>query len=190
MKTLTYSVILSTIFLSVSAIAQSNIIFERYSTAWAMDSLPISKLPAGLLHPKSEMKLLIPQKDFLVKKPNGNRYIKMYLVNSLPYTVAIKRNDAAVSGVTTEIYVHGHWKLFQTHMAPGCEQGKWEMKLKDRYFLNIELEDTTDGTVDTLYRVRLKTPKYELVSNTITVKLRQDLIEMAGTIPALADNDF
>lgn len=190
MKAFVFYILLVTCTLPLPATAQISMAFERYTTAWAMESLPNSELPAGVLVPKTQLKLLIPAKDVFRQKANGNRYIKIYLVNSLPFTISINRNDATISGVTTEIYTNGQWKIFQTQMAPSCEQGKWKMKLKSNHYLGIELEDTLEGTIDTLYRIHLKTSEYELVSNAITVKLRQYQIEMAGKIPPLADNDF
>ncbi|MEO6687401.1 MAG: hypothetical protein ABIN24_15620 [Dyadobacter sp.] len=93
-----------------------------YTTAWAVESLSnTEQLPVALSKSGSGLSLMIPDKDCFMKKANGDRYIKMYLINSLPYEVAVKRHDNTVSGVTTEIYVNGQWKIFQTHMAPGCE---------------------------------------------------------------------
>lgn len=190
MKALIFGILLVISTLLSPATAQISMAFDRYTTAWAMESLPNSKIPVSLSASKSKLNLLILGEHSFIKKPNGNRYIKMYLVNSLPYTVAVKRHDATVSGVTTEIYVNGRWKIFQTHMAPSCGQGKWDMNLKSNHYLGIELEDTMEGTIDTPYRVHLKTLEHDVFSNTISVKLRQYQIEMAGKIPPLTDNDF
>lgn len=166
--------------------SQSEIEFGRYATAWASDSS--QHIPPRLLKSTPRVMLMIPDTGANIKKPNGNRYIQLHLINLLPHDIIVNRSDATVSGVTTEILVDGRWKIFQARMTNMCGHGKWKMTLKSKHYMAIELEDNSDGSVETRFRVRMKTAKYEVVSNTILVSLREELIKTAGTLPPLADS--
>lgn len=121
--------------------------------------------------------------------PNGNRFLKAYLVNSTNSKADIHRYDATVRSVTTEILVDGEWRLLQVKHAPTCGNGYWKMSLEPGHFIALHVDHMIGGTAEVKFRVRDKTPDYDLTSNQVTCFIRDELLPSAGTVPTYADRD-
>ncbi len=165
-------------------------VYKRYTSAWVTKlgrdhdgQLSNKLLPSLVYDLKAKISLVIPEREAFLKHKNGNAYIKLYLINPSSDTLAVDREDATVSGVSTEIYVDGVWKIFQSKIGSSCGNSYWTMKLNPQHYLYLELEDKAEGPIKVLYRVRLKTTKYEVVSNPISTNITSDLLQLAGTKP-------
>ncbi|NID12552.1 hypothetical protein [Fibrivirga algicola] len=170
--------------------AQDQFVWERYTTAWvsdenedSQDQLPISRLPSSLGKPGSGIRLIIPNKDAIFRHANGSEYIKLYLVNATADTLNVPRQDATLSGIATEVFVDGQWKILQTSSASSCGNSYWQMTMRANHFLSVELEKKTKGGITVPYRVRMKTPTFEVISNATTIQLTPALLQLAGTRP-------
>ena len=179
-----YLVLLICTFSTVQA--QTEIGWQRYTSVWASNGgtqIPVGKLPNGIKKVNSRLSLVIPKKDAFIQHSNDNNYIRIYLINATADTVDINRSDATISGTSTEIFVDGQWKFFQSKISSSCGNSRWTMKLNPKHYMLLELENRTKGELQVPYRVRIVTPKYELVSNPVMVNVTAELKSKAGVKP-------
>ena len=164
--------------------------YDRYASAWVRSEKPDKQLPANLKSTGTQLLLVIPENDRFFEMPNGNRFLRAYLINNTSGKTIIYRADATVSSITTEILVDGEWKILQTHMASECGNSYWKKTLAPKRFLELDIDFMIDGLVEVQYRICYNTPGYKVTSNPVALKIKEELVRSAGTIPTYAESGF
>lgn len=175
----------------VLAFSQARIDFGRYTKIWVLDmdssrpkfstneSIPITAHPAFPIKKLNALSLYIPDDNDIVF-PNGNRYIRSYLINASSDTVLIDRCDATIYPAETQILVNSEWKTFQISMGSSCGNSDFKSPLLPRSYYLLNVERPNEGNIQTKFRVRVVFGDKEYVSNAIRINLTKEEILKAG----------
>lgn len=174
-----------------SAAAQSNIkdkgevIWERYTKAWVerdKDYTEEKEVKADKVLAKLKnagVQLYIPQNPDTTR-PNGDKYIKAFLINNSTDSVSLDRIDATIA-VQTEIRIDGKWKLFQKNMGSSCGNSYYKRKLPAKKYLSLIIEIRDGGSIKVPYRSIVYVNNKQIISNETEIYVTPKLIELAGT---------
>ena len=175
----------------VLASSQVRIDFGRYTHVWVLDmdssrpkfstneSIPITAHANFPLKKLKTLSLYIPDNNDIVF-PNGNRYIRGYLINASSDTVLVDRCDATIYPAETQILVNSEWKTFQISMGSSCGNSDFKSLLLPRSYYLLNIERPNEGDIKTKFRFRVVFGDKEYVSNAIRVNLTKEEIQKAG----------
>jgi hypothetical protein len=124
--------------------------------------------------------VLLPKKDLLTTQPNGNTYLRCYLINHADSTASIGRADATITGFTTEIRKDNTWQPFQRPIGVSCGNSYWTQKLESKQVLAIQLDHSEDGSLKVPFRIKYKHYDTVIYSNVITVDIDQHNYDRVG----------
>lgn len=117
--------------------------------------------------------LLYVPKHYQVERENGNKYIKLYLINLTDSTLTLPRIDATIGRFSAEIFIDNQWKEFQNTKGSSCGNSYWKGKLKPEYVAAIEVPNGSLIVGDLKRKMRIVYYHYEhkVFSNEIEIFL-------------------
>lgn len=147
--------------------------------AWYRYSRPMDISNKDYAHlPDSNAILLAIPRNHQVEKSNGNKYIKMYLINRTDSTLHIPRIDATVGQFSTEILLDNQWTEFQTTLRSSCGNSYWQGKLDASYVLALEISNDFLLGGDKPYKIRVVYDHFgtRIISDTMVALLNTNQV--------------
>ncbi len=101
-----------------------------------------------------------------------------YFVNNSYDTLLIDRCDDAILKSETQIFIKNKWVTFQLNLPSDCGLSYFTTKLppKSYYVLQIPDPTTSDGGIETKFRVKFTFDNKMFYTNSVIVKLSQERI--------------
>lgn len=153
--------------------------YDNGIQAWFKYDEPVNVLSKQYqqLLDSSGILLFIPE-DYQVERMNGNKYIKMYLLNLTDSTLTIPRMDATIDNFSTEILINSTWVEFQTTKGASCGNSYWNGKLNSKYIMELEVSNSALLSGDKKNKIRIVYNHFgsRVVSNPVAVMLNSNQI--------------
>ncbi len=144
--------------------------FSEDFSAWVkyVDQVDINSALYKSLKNKTGLIFHIPAK-YQVIKPNGNRYIQIYLFNLTDSIVSLPRMDATIDQVESELYLNRNWVKVKEVMPATCGNSYWTQNLEPNEYLSIQIEnyDMALGKVKVRQKIKLKVGNQILESRVV-----------------------
>jgi hypothetical protein len=156
--------------------------------AWFVSEAGIDKISPIVNSPGGNrpIELLIPE-EFQVTKENGNRYIKLILINNSDSIIQISRSDATVLGLSCYVKLRNEWILLRGTPIVRCGNSFFTQPLASKSFITVELEniDHGDGDIEVPFKVYYKMINYSLESKEIKIRMLSNQVQRV-----LEENDL
>ncbi|MBO9641089.1 MAG: hypothetical protein J7576_23165 [Siphonobacter aquaeclarae] len=175
---------------SFPALAQEAYVPEKFSNTWVNEIARINgkkveqdgiiSLPSSVTADQSRISLVIPADTIFYRMPNGNTYVRAFLINTTEDSVPFDRQDATLSCTTSEVFLDNVWKTMEISPSASCGNSYWTMSLAPAHFLHLHKEFWyLPGSIPVRYRIRLKNKALDLVSNEIQVLITPKQAQIA-----------
>ncbi len=168
------------LLLAKFSFGQEQIDWTAYTQAWVIEKQVLISQSQYLSKFKGNDVRLLFAEDPYLKTENGNKYIKAFLANYSKDSVSVPRSDATIAKVITEVLLKNQWSLFQKKIGASCGNSYWTMVLAPGHFVELQIEDKTEGSVKVPFRVSLKTDKLSITSNMIFIYASEKRLESVG----------
>jgi len=122
--------------------------------------------------------LLVIPNDYQIEWPNGNKFIKIYLLNLTDSTLKIPRIDATIDHFSAEILIENEWIEFQTTLGSSCGNSYWTDKLDSKHVLEFQVGNDSLLVGDKSYKIRIVYDHFgtRFISNTVIAMLNSNQI--------------
>lgn len=187
---MTMKSLLLLLLFSFPAMAQEVYIPEKFSSTWVteiarvngkmIEQDDITRLPRSVKADDSRISLVIPTDTVFYRMPNGNTFVRAFLLNTTETAVPFDRQDATLSSTTSEVFLDNTWKTMEVSRSASCGNSYWTMSLAPHRFLRLHKDFSyLPGSIPVRYRIRLKNKTLDLVSNEIQVLITPKQAEVA-----------
>jgi len=147
--------------------------------SWFRYDNPINILNKDYQHliDTNSIHLVIPE-NHQIQRLNGDKYIKLYLLNLTDSIMSIPRIDATIGNFSTEILIDNKWMKIQRTKGSTCGNSYWTGKLNSKSNIVLNINNGSLLVGDKSYFIRYIYQHFDnkIISNSTIAKLNKNQI--------------